>query len=190
MLPRYSPTGLYGDRQLDRTRGFRLLAHAEIESYIEDACLAFAERVCAAWNSDRTGRSSIAALLASLEEARAQNGKVGNADGLTPLSPTSTPVNNLNVEKALNLYRVVVIDRNHGIKQKNLMQMTARIGFLATEFDPVWLTHMDSFGTARGVVAHTSGRTQTPPDPRTESETVAAVVSGLRILDRLLQADR
>ena len=37
MLPeKFSPTGDYSDRQLDRARGFRLLAHAEIEAFLED----------------------------------------------------------------------------------------------------------------------------------------------------------
>lgn len=38
LLPnRFSPTGDYTDRQMDRARGYRILVHAEIESYIEDS---------------------------------------------------------------------------------------------------------------------------------------------------------
>ncbi len=33
---RFSPTASYSDRQRDHARAFRLLAHAEIEAYLED----------------------------------------------------------------------------------------------------------------------------------------------------------
>lgn len=152
--------------------------------------MAFVQRMLAAWTVDGRGRRSITALVATLEEARSHSGRLGWADGMSLLAPAATPISQVNVVRAVGLYRSQVIDRNHGIRQANVLQMTSRIGFLASEFDPVWLAELDSFGASRGVVAHTSGRTQTPPDPRSESQTVLAVVSGLRLLDRYVQGDR
>ena len=35
-LPKINPTGIYSDRQLALTIAYRVLAHAEIEAYLED----------------------------------------------------------------------------------------------------------------------------------------------------------
>ncbi|MFN7526376.1 MAG: hypothetical protein ACK5QA_02960, partial [Dolichospermum sp.] len=35
-IPEISPTGLYSESQLSRTAAYRVLAHAEIESYLEE----------------------------------------------------------------------------------------------------------------------------------------------------------
>jgi hypothetical protein len=42
---------------------------------------------------------------------------------------------------------------------------------------------LDSFGSQRGEVAHSSVKTQQPIDPKTEETTVDNILAGLRELD-------
>ena len=49
-LPKlFDPTGSYSARQLDRARAFRLLAHAEIEWYLELVSSETANKAYEAW---------------------------------------------------------------------------------------------------------------------------------------------
>ena len=49
-LPRrFDDTGSYSARQFDRARAFRLLAHAEIESYLEDVAFDAANNAFRVW---------------------------------------------------------------------------------------------------------------------------------------------
>ena len=50
MLPAtFSPTGDYSARQLDRSRGYRMLVHAEIEAFLEDVTFAAARKGVSEW---------------------------------------------------------------------------------------------------------------------------------------------
>lgn len=53
--------------------------------------------------------------------------------------------------------------------------------------DQTWLNDMNSLGGQRGFVAHTSrlGVT-TPPDPKTEKDTIDKLLIGLGELDRII----
>lgn len=190
MLPRFSPTGTYLGRHHDRTRGFRLLAHAEVEAYLETACDAFATRMVVAWRRDGVARRSISALVATYEESRSRQGRLRNVDGITQLTAGGLAVGRQTVSKGLRTYRRRVLERNNGVKEAHVVQMTARVGILRSELDPVWLAVMDSFGSSRNTTAHSSRQTQVPPDPRTESRAVVDVVRGLAELDRILESDR
>ncbi len=190
MLPRYLRTGLYRDREYDRTRGFRVLAHAEVEAFLEEICEEFAKRAVAAWNADGRPRRSIDAIVATGEGVARGTRRLVWADGTSQLTPRRTPITTSTVASGLAAYQRLVIQKNHGLKDSNILNLTARIGILATELDSVWLANMKSFGDARGETAHTSRRTQSQPDPRNESKTLIAVVEGFRPLDRALLMDR
>ncbi len=55
-LPKISPTGLYSDRHLVRTLAYRVLAHAEIESYLEERAWEVVQNAKTAW--DTTGKTT------------------------------------------------------------------------------------------------------------------------------------
>jgi hypothetical protein len=53
MLPTtFSPTGNYTERQQDHARGYRLLAHAEIEAYLEDVSRATVTEAIRRWKNE------------------------------------------------------------------------------------------------------------------------------------------
>src|SRR2546423_6298118 len=64
LLPGRNETGDYTDEELDRTRGYRLLAHAEIEACVEDMALGVAVDEYDAWIGDQRPRKAIVSLVA------------------------------------------------------------------------------------------------------------------------------
>jgi hypothetical protein len=67
---RFNRTGTYSPDTLDRARAFRVLMHAEIESYLEDRVLEAAQKAFAAWHSATRVSVPLAALLASFAASK------------------------------------------------------------------------------------------------------------------------
>lgn len=67
-VPVLNPTGAYSDAEYDRMRAFRLLAHAEIEKYLEllleDAVTRFSHKIMA-WQTSAQPQSALVVRLAS-----------------------------------------------------------------------------------------------------------------------------
>ena len=64
LLPPIHPMGRYAPAELDRTRAYQMLAHAEIEACIEDLSLQAAIDMTSRWKADGVPRATIAALVA------------------------------------------------------------------------------------------------------------------------------
>ena len=82
-----------------------------------------------------------------------------------------------------------VIDGNHGLKESNILALLLPIGIDNDSIDSAWLSTMNTFGTQRGVAAHTSAssyKASQPPDPKIELDTVNEVLIGLKTIDRLV----
>lgn len=181
LLPRpFDPTGSYTDRQFDRTRAYRLLAHAEIECCIEDLATTAVNRACSSWQADRRARQCVIALLAYHEEGL---GPVPEEISTSRASPRPLRAR---VEIARQTYNDWVRNKNHGVREKNVLRLLLPAGVLESDLDPAWLQIIDGFGDARGDTAHQPQRTQQPPDPASEYNTVSAIVAGMRKLDILL----
>jgi HEPN superfamily RiboL-PSP-like protein len=183
MLPRtFSKTGSYSAETLDRARGYRLLAHAEMESYIEDRVRYIANQNVAAWLGDGKARRVLLNLLAfylkqeeivSHKELRDEYaGSAKKCEG--------------SIKRAVHSFNEM-ISNNHGVKEKNILRLLLPLGLAKTDIDNTWLVTLDTFGTKRGEVAHTSIRTQQPPDPKTERNTVKIILTGLRSVDQKLE---
>ncbi|MFO5439169.1 MAG: hypothetical protein ACLBM4_10985, partial [Dolichospermum sp.] len=128
-LPEISPTGSYSESQLSRTAAYRVLAHAEIESYLEERAWKIVIDAKKAWETGKTTRTLICLL--------------GFSD-LTMDKPPDTlkKPNNVkqdNHDKRLEITEKInsaiksfkkVIDNNHGLKEKNILALLLRyIGF-------------------------------------------------------------
>ncbi|WP_272013237.1 hypothetical protein [Nodularia spumigena] len=187
-LPKISPIGLYSERQLSRTLAYRVLAHAEIEFYLEDRAWEVtqnAKQVC-----DNGGKTCL--TLISLV---AFSGQMMEIPPVT-LTPTTTNRNNsldkIKISKKIDLAIKSfkkVIDNNHGVKEANLLALLLPIGIDSDDLDPVWLATMNTFGKERGIVVHTSAtsyRTIQPPDPANELNTVKQITEGLLKVDELI----
>jgi len=165
-----SATGSYSPRILDRTRGYRVLVHAEFEAYLEDRCWAVVTSATQQWKVDKQPRHVLMALLARCGPATSSDqsleeriGKAGN-----------------------NYYHS--IQQNHGIRESNLVSLLQPIGIELTDLDGTWVSTVDSFGVARGEVAHNAIGAQKPIDPLTELKTVKQVCDGFRDLDAVINS--
>ncbi|HMB84124.1 MAG TPA: HEPN domain-containing protein [Terriglobales bacterium] len=170
-------TGPFSNRQHDLARGFRLLAHAEIEAYLEDRSGEVALTAVRQFMADRKPRPVVWSLVSfqlvqeQLTDNHLKNHYGGTLDRLEDV-----------VTKAHNSYKYMLL-HNHGIRETNVLKMLLPIGFARTEIDTTWLSTMDSFGTNRGETAHTSYKPTQLVDPATEKSTVDEILKGLAVLD-------
>ena len=187
-LPEISPISSYSESQLSRTAAYRVLAHAEIESYLEERAWTIVIDAKTAW--DTTGKTT-RTLICLL-----------GFSGLTMDKPSDTlSRNNVtqdNHDKRLKISKKIVlssnefwkiIDNNHGVKEKNILALLLPIGIDSDDLDPAWLAIMNTFGEKRGLVAHTSATsymTIQTPDPANELNTVNQITDELLRIDELI----
>jgi hypothetical protein len=187
-LPEISPISSYSESQLSRTAAYRVLAHAEIESYLEERAWEVVQNAKTLWDtSGRTTRTLICLLGFS---------------GLTMDKPSDTlSRNNVtqdNHDKRLKISKKIVlssnefwkiIDNNHGVKEKNILALLLPIGIDSDDLDPAWLADMNTFGEKRGLVAHTSATsymTIQTLDPANQLNTVNQITEELLRIDELI----
>ncbi|MDQ0911219.1 hypothetical protein QFZ22_007204 [Streptomyces canus] len=183
LLPRpFDPLGLYTDRVYERTRSFRVLAHAEFEAYIEDRVVDVVTQAAATYSNSGTIRPSLIALVSHWEDGWPRPTSI--------LSPPQKPAPDLEgrIAKARIGFVNFVRTQNHGIKEKNLLFMLFNVGVVEAEINRVWLQSVEDWAKLRGESAHKSGRVQTQPDPEKEYRKVKDIRSGFKDLDALLNS--
>lgn len=102
-LPRhFDPTGTtYSERKLDRTRAYRILAHAEIESFVEDILRSLVDQRFQQWQNSMQPSRVMVSLMAATEVSKKGNESVGQV-----------------IDRAVKRYRDI-IGNNHGIRWRN-----------------------------------------------------------------------
>jgi hypothetical protein len=194
LLPaQFDPTGSYDDQDGVSTRAlaYRVLSHAEIESYFEDRALEPVSRAQAVWESGRQV-SHVALCL------------VGFSGKEMALPPATLEAPSDNRRKAwpalvdighrllpiISTFHYQVRNENHGVKEKNLLAMLLPIGIAHAKIDPTFLADMESFGALRGQAAHTSGRTtaRQAVDPEGEQKRVLSLLPGIAAIDAEIDA--
>lgn len=184
-LPSISPTGLYSDRQIARTIAYRVLAHAEIESYFEDRVWEVVINVKDNWDSSGKAHRTLICLLAF--SGQTMDTPPEKLDPTKPNFEKKVKVDK-KIDSAISSFRRV-ITQNHGLKEANILALLLPIGIESDDLDPALLATMNTFGEQRGVVAHSSAtayRTSQPPDPASELNTVQQIIQGLLQVDELI----
>lgn len=175
MLPRkFDPVGSYSARQDDRTRGYRILAHAEFESYLEDVTADTAKRQVAAFKVNGHLNRTVRAMLFY-------------ANVLEQASPASDSPSLAQVVDRAERSLAQKIKNNNGIKAADIKGLLLPVGIRSSDIDQTWLATADSFGADRGLVAHRTARTTLAPDPKTELDTVRQILKGFGTIDSTLQ---
>ncbi|MER6292391.1 HEPN domain-containing protein [Streptomyces althioticus] len=175
-LPRLSSVGRYTQEEYDYVRAFIVLAHAEVESYVESMCLDVLRKVEDRWDSSSIAGPCIAGLMLYSDK------QVSPPKALSKQSQNET-IDSI-VKNSIDKHRRFTQRDNHGVKEANLLRLLLPIGFQEADFDPVWLGTMNSFGVSRGLVAHQSAnRVQNPPDPVIARQQVNDVLAGLATLE-------
>ena len=190
LLPRiFSPIGVYSSKILARTVAYRVLAHAEIEEYIENRVWDLAIDSIKALESSGNVNRVIACLLAF-------SGRKLDFPPDTLAPPSGKKVTDWNEKihltdkskSALTTFRSS-ITQNHGIRERDILNLLLPVGILPTQLDPAWLSTIDTFGQQRGLVAHHSAahyRAKHVLDPKSELTTVKNILAGLRDIDDFL----
>jgi len=166
MLPTINVDGKYTIQQQIAIKAYRLLCHAEVEAYIEDIADQCIQSVYLKWQSSKKSSSVLIHLFAmegwSVEKKATKN--------------TDTRLGML-----ISIYRQRIKD-NNGIKEKNIQALFLPLG---VDLDPIntLIIDLDTFGSARGAIAHTAMKTHSILDPGVEQVRVAQIISGLEVLD-------
>lgn len=182
LLPaRFDPTGLYADRVHQRAAAFRLLVHAEFESFLEERVTAHAVDRHRQWRSHATPSITLASLIAYDEvEVRPPS---------SILVPPQKPAKLLDerLEDALNRFNARIRGSNHGVREMNVLGMVLPIGVQASELDMAWLASLDAWARERGALAHqSSGKVKLQLDPAREYSTAKSLMLGFKRLDALV----
>jgi len=178
MLPAPSPTASYTDREIMMMCAFRLLAHAEIEGFLED-CAEHLRETYARKNSARSLSPSARAMLLG----RAKLLSDGYPPRTVRFSGTWTQEAQRTVNGFLNGH-ATRISQNNGVSEKDILKLLVPIGFELTLFDHDWLAAMSNLSRARGEAAHggwmSYGASQQQPSPQGERSLVVGPMWGLR----------
>jgi hypothetical protein len=178
----------YSDRKITQFIAYRVLAHAEIEAYLEDRALEAARYAIKIWKDTGEVHKILLSLLAFCGHTMELP-----PTSLSPKKPSKTvPEEKLKLGKKLDLASNAFdhrIRENHGLKETNLLSLLLPIGIDSDDLDSAWLSTMNTFGERRGIAAHTSAtsyKATQPPDPKTEFDTVNTILEGLKDIDQLI----
>jgi hypothetical protein len=175
--------------EVDRLHAFRLLAHAEVEQFVETIASNLVDVTEArfARNGDLTHAGHH--LLVTWSVSRSLRGdSAGRAKYPAYASPEavmSAAAHPEDLNAALEQHRAR-IGNNHGIKAKNVRNLLLPLGYRESFFVPGLLDQLDELGEARGAVAHSSGviGIQVWPTGAGEIGAVRRVLPGLEMLER------
>lgn len=168
----FSEIGDYEEHVKDKARGYRLLAHAEVESYLEDVVMQVADKTLAKWQESSVGSKELISVLASLKNDPDISDKRLNA-----LKTTQEVVN---FSFVTFKQRIV---KNNGIKEKDVKALMGPIGIDIEASMPELLPLLDSFGTKRGEVAHSTSLKK-EINPKDEVADVRNIYDHLERLDK------
>lgn len=134
-------------------RAFVVLIHSELEYYVEEA---LRELAGVALNSAVVGafsRASIA-LLAFSGMASLHGGSV--------LSTGKRKIPRRLASRFGDAHGALVktLDKNNGVREKNIAAMAIPLGLDAASIDNTWLNDLDAFCSSRGAFAHMSRSSQ------------------------------
>lgn len=178
---KFTPTGEYSKRQLDRARGYRLLVHAEIEAYLEDLAWNLLREKLGDWKKGKKISPPILSVLACYRVH-------WDLEQLAHISKSSKYADE-RVDEIIDLavkQYITARDSNHGIRIKNLKDLMIPVGVKVQELDSSWLVDLDEFGKQRGEVAHKSAGTQQIINPKDELDRVSSIINGLEKLDEVV----
>jgi hypothetical protein len=185
------PTGQYAEQEKVETAalGYRVLCHAEFESYFEDRAIEVTDRARAAWQASGFVSRPVLCVLAfsGREMTTPPDTLHPPSDNKRKAWPALVDISEKIAPALTSFFRYIRFD-NHGIKEKNLLAMLLPIGIKPDSLDPIFLTEMESFGSLRGIAAHSSSRqgARQAVDPSAELRRIQMILSGASKIDELI----
>jgi len=185
----FSPIGDYTERQQDRARGYRVLVHAEIESYLEDVSKETVINAIRQWKHNNQPTVVIISFLASYHSSWNLTSEIENEHIIQIAKSRKNLKDSINeiIDIAQTQFSEK-IRKNHGIKDKNVKTLILPTGVDVNALDQTWLTNIDSYGRLRGETAHKSRKAQGSISPKEEYELVQKLLVGIKDLDQRIVA--
>jgi hypothetical protein len=171
LLPPDSANGTYTDRDKDLIHAYIVLAHAEIEEFLENLARFVTERA-----RDKSTPPQCTPTISRLIIYKSIRGK-----------EKIETVSSETIASAVAHYENV-ISGNHGIRADNLFRVFMPLGLTHDDFDAVLMNELDTFGNLRGGIAHTAARLQQGASPSSEKRKVLNILEGLSHLDQKVRA--
>jgi hypothetical protein len=189
LLPeQFDPTGSYPDAAGVGTRAlsFRVMAHAEIEAYLEDRVVDVAKTAWKLWQASGKVSRPAFCLLAFSGHTMAEPPETLEAPDEQKRKKWERLLDiKHKLNDAVSDFTNKVLNRNHGVREKDILAVLMPIGFEYQKIDPVLLADLDAFGRARGDAAHRSAiQVQRGIDPQDELKRVEGIVSRLVNIDK------
>ncbi|MGO4710505.1 HEPN domain-containing protein [Chryseobacterium sp. 2TAF14] len=176
ILPAARTDGNYTKKEKDLIKSFILLCHAEIEFFIEDIAKEKIQVSLRNWNSTRNKSNCLKSVLAF----------IGNEINFDNDSNGKILTHRMN--RIVAHYFSSVIDKNHGIKEANILKVLLPLGIELHEIDVTWLSTMNSFGATRGLFAHSSNRVHSAIDRNTVLNQIKTqILPELEVIDSLVK---
>lgn len=175
ILPSERIDGNYTKKEQDLIRSFILLSHAEIEAYLEDIVKDKITKSLNSWNSSRAKSHCIKSVMTFVGADISYENDINS--------------NNLQyrINKTITHYQRAMVDKNHGIKEKNILKILLPLGIELNELDQTWLSVMDSFGSTRGLIAHNSFTVTQTIDRNTELNKIKnLIIPELTNIDKMI----
>jgi hypothetical protein len=155
LLPNaFDLAGDYTQEVMVKALAFRVLAHAGIESYIEECALDLAKKAVIAWKREKKASCTLMGLLAFSGRSMEQPPETIEPDDEKRTREWNDKIHLTNkIDIAMRSFGFMV-KNNNGIKEKNVLSLLLPVGFDANALDRTWLLDMDNFGMMRGDAAH------------------------------------
>lgn len=190
LLPKnFDPTGNYPDRVFTATLAYRVLSHAEIESYLEDRAFETALMATKAWKEKGKSSKTLLGLLAfSGQDIESPPISVDLSQPTQPDSWEDKIQLSKRIESAMNVFSYAV-KNNHGIKENNVHRLLLPIGIEFHELDPILIADLNSFAEERGEAAHLSSRKNRAKqqiNPKDELFRVKSIIARLIKIDQAI----
>jgi hypothetical protein len=177
----FDPFGNYDRDTLMMASAYIVLAHAEIESFIEDRATETAIAAMKSWRDHK----KVDCILIGLIGHYAKQIKNNDPDDTNQKINRKKDINDM-ITQSTNIF-LNEIKANNGIRESSISKLLTPIGIGVESFDPTWILNMDNYGRGRGEIAHISQKNYTTKkqiNPEEEFKMVNSLVrNGLKKLD-------
>jgi hypothetical protein len=177
ILPAARLDGNYTKIERDLIKSYLLLVHAEIEAYFEDRAKEKVNNALSKWRLNRQKSTCLKSVLAF------------SGNDISYSNERKSDSNNIEfrMNKAVNHF-LGLVNKNNGVKQNDIINLIIPIGIELSDLDNTWLNTMDSFGSARGNIAHNSIAVQAALDRNTEKDRInMQIIPEIERIDELIQ---
>lgn len=125
------------------------MVHAEMEYYFEQVALAIAQKAYKLWLDKRKASTPLLSMVAYYS---------GSFPAIPDIHSANTSTSDIDwrTKEAFTSYNKYIRVGNHGIKEKNILNIFLPIGIKINEIDNNLLIELNSFGAERGLIAYSS----------------------------------